>query len=558
MDSSSYARRWIGPARWVVLALLAAGCGPEIERAAGALPEISGEEIARHTRALSSDEFLGRGPGQAGGRMAADYVAAGFRAAGLEAIEGSFRQPFEMIGYRPDPARVSLSFDRSGARVEARYLEDFVLNPGDPGAASVSGRAELVFVGYGIDAPESGWDDFRGVDVRGKWLLMLVSDPPAPPSEPELFGGPAMTYYGRWTYKYEEAARKGAVGALIVHETAEASYPWSVVRSSFANEQFALPPVEEGPAPPAMIGWVTVDLARRILASGGYDFDELKATAAVRGFTAVPTGVTVAGRVESAVRTVETENVAGILRGTERPDEAIVVTAHYDHLGIGEPVDGDSIYNGAVDNAGGVGLLMAMATAMAGAHSRPERSIVFVATGAEEQGLLGAQWYVGHPLVPLRHTVAAFNFDGVNLWGLTADVTVLGEGRSELRAYVHRRAEEMGLEVAPDPRPASGSFFRSDHLAFARAGVPALFLERGLSYVGRADGWGDSIAAAYSAERYHAPSDEWSEDFVFDGAVQQGTLGMLTILDLAASDDWPRWYEGQEFKAARDSVMARP
>ena len=240
----------------------------------------------------------------------------------------------------------------------------------------------------------------------------------------------------------------------------------------------------------------------------------------------------------------------------ERRDEAIVVSAHYDHLGVGEPVDGDSIYNGAVDNAGGVALLMAMATATAASASPPERSIVFLATGAEEQGLLGAEWYVRHPLVPLARTVAALNFDGVSLWGLTSDVTVLGEERSELGAYVRRRAEEMGLEVVPDPEPASGSFFRSDHLAFARAGVPALFVEHGRSYLGRPAGWGDSVAAAYSAERYHSPSDEWSDDFVFDGAVQQGTLALGTILDLAAGDGWPRWHDGQEFKAVRDSTMA--
>jgi Zn-dependent M28 family amino/carboxypeptidase len=556
MVSSSDVHRLFASAVAVALALLVVGCGGDTDGGSGAPPEISAAEVAWHTRALSSDELMGRGTGQAGGRLAADYIAGAFATAGLVTVGGTFRQPFTIIGYRPDPAGVSLSFQGPRGRVAPRYRADFVLNPGDPTAASTSGSAEIVFVGYGIDAPEWVWDDFQGVDVAGKLLLVLVGDPPAPPSEPALFGGAAMTYYGRWTYKYEEAARRGAVGALIVHETEPASYPWSVVRSSFAGEQFALPPEEGARAFPSMIGWVTVDVARRVFELGGYDFDELKAAAADRGFAAIETGVVANGGLESAVRRVQAENVVGMLRGSQRPDEAIVVTAHYDHLGVGEPVDGDSIYNGAQDNAGGVALMLAMATAMAGTPQPPERSVVFVATGAEEQGLLGAEWYVRHPLVPLSRTVAAVNFDGVNLWGLTADVTVLGAERSELGAVVRRRAARMGLEVVPDPEPERGSFFRSDHLAFARAGVPALLVEQGRAYVGRPDLWGDSIMDAYSTERYHAPSDEWSDDFVFDGAVQQGMLAMTTILDLAADHGWPAWHEGQEFRAARDEMLA--
>jgi Zn-dependent M28 family amino/carboxypeptidase len=487
--------------------------------------------------------------------MAAEYVAEAFEAYGLEAPGGSYTQPVPIIGTTPEPPTVSLSFRGPGGELTPTYLDDFVLSAGDPEASGAAGEAELVFVGYGIDAPEVPWNDFEGVDVAGKYILILVSDPPAPSSEPDRFGGIAMTYYGRWTYKYEEAARQGALGALVVHETEPAGYPWSVVRGGFSGEQFSLPPDPAGPAPAGMLGWVSLDLARGLLALGGHDFDELKAQAATRGFTSVETGVSVRGSVDSSVRRVETQNVAGLLRGSTRPDEYILVTSHYDHFGIGEPIDGDSIYNGAYDNASGTALILAMAKALSSMEQAPERSIVFVATGAEEQGLLGAEWYVQSPLFPLDRTVAEVNFDGANLWGVTTDVIVQGEERSELGAYVRPRAEQLGLTIMPDAEPQNGLFFRSDHFPFAKAGIPSLYVEHGWDFVGQPAGWGDEIRTEYTASYYHAPSDEFSEDFVFDGAVQQGALGMLTVLDLAASAAWPNWHEGQEFKAARDAMM---
>ena len=537
----------------VSLALLVVACQAD---SPGAPPEISAAEIEEHMRTLASDEYLGRGPGHVGGQMAAEYVARHFEEYGLEAPGGSYLQPVPIIGVTPDPATVSLAFRGPGGELTPTYLDDFVLNAGDPEAPGAVGEAELVFVGYGIDAPETGWDDFAGVDVAGKYILILVSDPPAPADEPDRFGGVAMTYYGRWTYKYEEAARQGALGALVVHETEPAGYPWSVVRGGFSGEQFSLPPDPAGPAPAGMVGWVSLDLARSLLALGGHDYDELKERAATRGFTAVPTGVTVRASVDSGLRRVETQNVAGLLRGSSRPDEYLLVTAHYDHFGIGEPIDGDSIYNGAYDNASGTALIMAMAEAMSSMETPLDRSVLFIATGAEEQGLLGAEWYVQSPLVPLDRTVAEVNFDGANLWGLTTDVIVQGEERSELGAYVRRRAAELELTIVPDAEPQNGYFFRSDHFPFAKAGVPSLYIEHGVAYVGRPEGWGMQIQEEYTANYYHAPSDEFSEDFVFDGAVQQGTLGMLTVLNVASDDAWPNWHEGQEFKAARDVMMA--
>jgi Zn-dependent M28 family amino/carboxypeptidase len=511
--------------------------------------------VEEYTRALSADDLMGRGPGHSGGRLAAEYIAERFAEFGLEPPEGSYFQRFPIVGSTPDPAAVTLDFQGPEGAIEATYLDDFVLNAGDPEAESAAGEAELVFVGYGIDAPEEGWNDFQGVDVAGKYLLILVNDPPATETEPNLFGSEAMTYYGRWTYKYEEAARRGALGALVVHETVPAGYPWSVVRGGFSGEQFSLPPAPTGPAPASLLGWVSADLAQAALGLAGHDLEELVSRAGTRGFSPVETGITVRAGVESRVRRLETQNVVGLLPGASRPDEYVMMTAHYDHFGIGEPVDGDSIYNGAYDNASGTALVLAIAEAMSSTGPGPARSVLFMATGAEEQGLLGAEWYVQSPLFPLDRTVAEINIDGANLWGVTTDIVVHGAERSELGSYVGPRATEMGLSLMPDPEPQNGLFFRSDHFPLAKAGVPSLWVEHGRRYVDRPEGWGDDIQADYTANHYHAPSDEFSEGFVFDGAVQQGMLALSTMLDVANDDAWPNWHDGQEFRAVRDSMM---
>ena len=521
------------------------------------VPELDGAAIAQHMRTLSSDEFLGRGPGHPGGHIASDYIAARYEEYGLEAPEGSYFQTVPMVGTRTNPATVSLSFSGPNASETPRYLTEFVLNAGDPVADGAGGEAELVFVGYGVDASENEWNDFSEVDVAGKYILILVNDPPAPAAEPELFGGRAMTYYGRWTYKYEEAARQGALGALIVHETEPAGSPWSVVRGGGSGEQFSLPPDPGGPTPVGMVGWISLDVARATLASAGLDFDELKAHAATRAFNAVETGIAVSAVVENSVRSVETRNVVGLIRGSERPDEWITVSSHYDHFGVAEAVEGDSIYNGAYDNASGTAVLLNLASTVAGMPVVPERSVLFIATAAEEQGLLGAQWYAQSPLHPLNQTVAEINVDGANLWGETDDIIVHGEERSALGAYVRPRAAMLGLNIIPDAEPEKGFFFRSDHFPFAKAGVPSLYVEHGRQYRGRPEGWGAEIQIEYTANRYHAPSDEFSEDFVFDGAVQQGALVLSVLLDVVGDDTWPEWNDGQEFKAARDAMLSR-
>ncbi len=520
------------------------------------VPDISAVEIEEHVRVLSSDFFLGRGPGHPGGDMAAEYIAQQFASMGFEAPHGSYFQKVPIIGTSPIPESVSLSFAGTTSIITPSYLDDFVLSSGRSEAENVEEEAELIFVGYGIEALENDWDDFAGVDVANKYILILVNDPPAPTGEPDLFGGMAMTYYGRWTYKYEEAARQGALGALIVHETEPAGYPWSVVRGGFSGEQFSLPPNPDGPQPAKMLGWVSSNLAREILALGGHDYDELKNLARNRGFSPLETGVTVRASLSSSTREVETSNVLGLLPGVGRPDEYITVTSHYDHFGIGEAIDGDSIYNGAYDNASGTALILAMGRALSEMRAPLERSVLFIATGAEEQGLLGAEWYVQSPLYPLEQTVAELNFDGANLWGSTTDVTIFGEERSELGDFARASALELGLTPMPDPEPQVGTFFRSDHFPFAKAGVPSLYVAHGWLFSGQPPAWGDEIRQNYTANHYHAPSDEFTEDFVFDGAVQQGMLGLLTILDIAADNGWPNWHEGQEFGAARVRMMS--
>jgi Zn-dependent M28 family amino/carboxypeptidase len=538
--------------------LLLAAC--EAERRAGpeaALVQLTEQGIRSHVRFLSHDLLEGRAPGTRGGRIAAEYIAARFQAAGLETVDGSYFQSVPVVGTTPVPGSPSLRFQRGGRTADPEYLADYVLWSGDPVAETSSAEGELVFVGYGIDAPEADWNDFEGMDMEGKVLLVLVNDPGATDEEPGRFEGEAMTYYGRWTYKYEEAARRGAAGAFIVHTTERAGYPWAVVRGSWSGEQFALPPTGSEAEGVPIEGWLTRETAAWVLGMAGLSLDELEERAGERDFAPVATGIRVEAGVRSEVRRLETQNVVGLLPGSQRAEEVVLLMAHYDHLGVGDPVNGDSIYNGAYDNASGVGLLLEQARAFAALDPAPARTVIFMATAAEESGLLGAQWYVNHPLYPLDRTAAALNVDGVNLWGPTEDMIAMGRERSELGAFVQARARHLGVELVPDPEPAAGFFFRSDHFPFARAGVPALWIRHGERFRDRPEGWGRAMLDRYTAEAYHTPRDRYSDDFVFDGAVQQGTLLFLTAYDIAQDNSFPNWYETSEFRAARDRMMGR-
>jgi Zn-dependent M28 family amino/carboxypeptidase len=516
---------------------------------------ITGDEMRAHTRFLSQDLLRGRAPGTPGGDIAAHYIASQFEEMGLDPVQGSYFQMVPILGSKPLPSGIDLSFRTEGRSASPQHMDDYTLIAGDAAAPFVEGSGELVFVGYGIDAPEVGWDDFGGMDLTGKVLLILVNDPPSTADEPDLFGGPAMTYYGRWTYKYEEAARQGALAAILIHTTESAGYPWSVVQAGRTREQFALPPDPSGPPPVPMKGWMTFETTAWVLEMTGFDLDDLKRRAGNRNFSPVSTGIQVSGRVTSSVRSVETMNVVGLLPGTERPDEVITFTSHYDHLGVGEPVNGDSIRNGAYDNASGIALMLETAEAFATLPSPPARSILFIATAAEEAGLLGSGWYAQSPLFPLEKTVAEINVDGANLWGETNDFTVHGVERSGLGPFARSRAEEMRLTLVPDQEPEKGFFFRSDHFPIARAGIPALYFSHGSDYRDRPEGYGDSIQAEYQAQDYHAPSDEFSDEWVYDGAVQHALFVFRVVLDIARDSTFPNWLEGSEFKAARDAMM---
>ena len=502
---------------------------------------ITADEIRAHLYFLSQDELGGRAPGTRGAELAAGYIKTQFLRMGLRPVDGSFFQNVPLVGTTIDPTTASLAFEVEGGRVAARYPEDAVFWPGltEP---SVQLEGELVFVGYGIEAPEWEWDDFDGRNLDGKVLVFLVGDPPAPPDEPDLFDGRAMTYYGRWSYKFEEARRRGAAGALIIHTDEAAGYGWGVVRSSWTGETYTLAGDRRGP--PVLKGWLTRDLAARVFSEADVDLAELYVRAARRDFTPVATGITVRGRLSGRSREIDARNVVGYAPGAgPAGDEVVVFTAHYDHLGIGPPVDGDSIYNGAYDNASGVALLLEVAEAFAALDSLPRRTALFVATTAEEAGLLGARHYVRAPVFPIERTVAAFNIDGANLWGETDDVVALGAERSTLGALLRPRAMEMGLAIRPDPEPEKGAFFRSDHFAFALAGVPVLYLRHGLDYRGRPAGWGDRMMRRWAAESYHQPSDEYGPGIDLSGAVQQGRLVFSVGYDAATAETRPEWYD---------------
>lgn len=497
---------------------------------------ITADAIRAHLSLLSSDRLEGRAPGTRGGDLAAEYIASQFAAFGLEPVGGTFFQDVPITGVTVDPTTRSLAFEADDRRLPARHPEDAVIWPGVPSPA-IRVNGELVFVGYGIDAPEWDWDDFEGRDLLGKVLLFLVGEPPAPPEEPRLFDGRAMSYYGRWTYKLEEARRRGAAGALILHRPETAGYGWEVVTSSWTGEQLSL---TEGEAdrPLLIQGWLAGSFAAELLAAVELDLDELTVRAARRDFRPVATGLTVRARMNSHSRPIRTRNVLGYLPGLG--DEVVVLTAHYDHLGIRAAIEGDSIYNGAYDNASGVSVLLSVAHALSLAETR-DRSILFVATTAEEAGLLGAHHYVRHPAFPLERTAAAINIDGANLWGETDDVIAIGADRSTLGELLSHRAAEMRLQIRPDPVPEKGAFFRSDHFPFALAGVPVLYLQHGLRYRDRPAGWGEAMMARWERENYHQPSDEVPADVDLAGAVQQARLILRVVQDIANAHTRPRW-----------------
>lgn len=505
------------------------------------LPELRPASIEAHLRFLSHPLLEGRGAGARGGRLAEEYIRSAFRAAGLLPVDGGdYRQIVPMVGM---DARPRLAFDSPLDRFEPVFRDEYVLGAGIP-AERVDVDAELLFAGYGIHAPEYGWDDYGDVDVTGKILLIRVNEP-HDPERPDFFGGRALTYYGRWTYKFEEAARRGAAGALLIHTDASAGYGWNVVRSSNTGTQYQL---ADSPRFPLQIrGWVTEGVAKRLLARSD---DDLLAASELPSFRIRAANFRVRAAVDSTLESVESANVIGMLPGSDpdRADEAVILMAHHDHLGIRITPEGHSIVHpGAYDNASGVALLLSIAQAFGASDARLRRPLIFLATTAEESGLLGSEWYTRHPLVPLRRTAAILNVDGVNLQGPTSDIAPLGMGRSTLSEVVARAAAAESLDVTPEQHPEQGMFFRQDHFPFARAGVPAIAFDHGLKYRDRPEGWGEAWYEEFNTRHYHQPSDAFREDFDYRGAVQQGRVMMRAAAEVAQADELPNWYEGSEF-----------
>jgi Zn-dependent M28 family amino/carboxypeptidase len=520
----------------------------------GAPSRISPQEIDAHLRFLSSDLLEGRAPATRGGQVAEEYIATQLQAFGVRPGVGdsSYFQPVPIDVVKSDPATIKVTASGK-ANANLRFTEDVVVWPGAATDAS-SAHGELVFVGYGATAPEYRWDDFKGTDVRGKVLLVLVNDPPATPGEPNLFGGKAMTYYGRWTYKYEEAERRGAAGMLIVHTTERAGYPWHVVVNSNSTEHRILPRDPSLPAPIGVRGWITDSAATALLGQAGLSMTDLRKRAESRDFRPVSTGIIIDATMRNSLHHMSANNVVGVVRGIDPKvrDEYVAYSAHWDHFGIGPVVNGDSIYNGAVDNASGVASVLSIAHAAA-EGVKPRRSQLFIFVTAEESGLLGSAYFGQHPTVPASKIVAALNMDVVPLNGRVRDLNVTGDNKSSLGPALAQLVKSEGIRLSPDAHPEQGHFYRSDHFSFAVAGIPSVSIGGGVDYVGRPAGWGLQQSEDYTAHRYHQPSDEYRRDFDLSGAAQLAEIVYRFGLSLGNARTVPTWNADAEFKAARDA-----
>jgi len=537
----------------VALAALA-GCATAIP--SGSAPGISVATLQRVTRQLSSDEFQGRAPGTAGEERTVALLSQEFQRAGLRpGNNGSWYQDVPLVEIT---AQGSPRLEVTGARrgLTFNYRTDFVGASYRAQPRVAVENSEIVFVGYGINAPERGWNDYAGVDVRGKTVIILVNDPDWRTEGLEgAFNGRAMTYYGRWTYKFEEAARQGAAAAFIVHDTAPASYGWNVVDSSWTGAQLYMQSANGGADQTAVNGWLTNEAARRLMAAAGQDLDALVRAAQQRGFAAVPLGLRASLTIDNQIRTAASRNVIGILPGRTHPDEYVIYTAHWDHLGQCPAVDGDSICNGAVDNASGSSALVALAEAHARAGPA-DRTIIFLAVSAEESGLLGSAYYAANPIYPLARTAGGFNMDSLNMAGPARDFVSIGGGKSELDAYLARAAGPAGIRVSAEPNPEAGYYFRSDQFSFARQGVPMLYGRGGEDLVNGGAAAGRAAAQDYRANRYHQPSDEYNPAWDWTGAVTDVGIIYRVGRELATTRDWPNWLPSDEFRAIRDRSRA--
>ena len=507
---------------------------------------ISAERIRAHTRFLSSDLLEGRGVGTRGGQLATEYIATQLALAGAVGMgaNGGFYQPVPLVGIETEP-NATLGAIANGKSADFKWSDDFV-GSSQLQRPDISFEGEALFVGHGITAPEFHWDDFKGVEVAGKVLVVFTNEPPS--TDPKFFDGRALTYYGRWTYKYEEALRHGALACFIIHTTPTASYGWDVVRNSWGKES-AFVKLAPGGKALAFQGWLTRDAGERLLGLAGKHVDDLLAASEKPDFKPVPLGIQIRMHVASKVRPLDSRNVAAVIPGSDPAlrEQAVIFSAHWDHLGIGEPVNGDTIYNGAIDNATGCAILLELARVWGSLPQKPKRTAVFLAVTAEEAYLRGSEYYASMPLVPLSRTAIDLNYDALYPFGRAADVVVTGAERTTVFPLAQQIAKRLNLAIAEDAQPEAGHYFRSDHFAFARAGVPAFSIGHASEFAGKPAGFGEQAYQEYNRKHYHQPSDEFQEDWDFTALAQAAEFGFLLGRDIANQDKLPDWKPGGQF-----------
>src|SRR5881296_3798629 len=556
-------------ARWSVGIFLAAPTlvfaadKPE-EKLKPALDVITPDALLAHIKILASDEFEGRSPGTKGEELSIKYITDQFKKIGLKPgnPDGTYTQEVPLAGIKGEPR---MSFTVGDKAIDLKYPDDFIASSARLQPEIKIEKSDLVFVGYGVVAPEYAWDDYKNVDVRGKTLLMLIGDPPVPdPKDPsklndKMFKGKAMTYYGRWTYKYEIAAQKGAAAAIIIHETEPAAYPWQVVRSSWGKENFELDNPNKNMDAVSARSWVTFDVAKKLFADCGQDFDALKKSAITKEFRPVALNDKADIEIKQQIRSFKSHNVIGKLEGDDPKlkDEYVLYTAHWDHLGRHPELQGDQIFNGAIDNASGVASVIQLAAAFTKLNPPPKRPVLFMATTAEEAGLLGAKFYAEHSLYPLEKTLADINIDTVNPWGKTRDIEDLSNNSSTLDDLLAAAAKRNNRVMTANSQPEKGSFYRADHFEFSKLGVPALYTGGGKNLIGKSADLGRKKKDDYTAHHYHQVSDEVNPEWDLSGAVQDIQLLFEVGYQVANGDKFPEWKPGTEFKAKRDETVKK-
>jgi Zn-dependent M28 family amino/carboxypeptidase len=543
-------------------AFVFAADSPTVPKAAA--DSIPAPDLLNHIKILASDEFEGRAPGSKGEELSVKYISDQFKALGLKPgnPNGTYTQEVPLAGITTKP---TASFAVGDKKMELNFPDDYVASSARLQSEIKAENSEIVFVGYGVVAPEYGWDDYKDVDVRGKTILMLINDPaipdPADPSklDPKMFKGSAMTYYGRWTYKYEIAAQKGAAAAVIIHETVPAAYPYSVVMSSWAKENFEIDAADKNAGAVQIRSWITLDVAKKLLADCGQDFDALKKAAITKEFRPVALNARANFDLKQTVRPFKSRNVVAKVDGSDAKlkDEWVIYSAHWDHLGKHDELPGDKIFNGAADNASGVGGLLELAAAFTKMKPAPKRSVLFMATTAEEAGLLGAKFYAEHPLYPLEKTLADINMDGLSLWGKTHDIEDISFGNSDLDDMLAAATTKQGRVMNPNSQPEKGTFYRADNFEFSKVGLPSLYTGAGRDVIGKPPGFGQQKKDEYVAKHYHQPSDEVNPEWDLSGAAEDLRLLLEVGYQVANGDRFPEWKPDNEFKAKRDAMLKK-